>query len=172
MRWKAIQQTLLLRSFLHLRLPPPSLFLDLNYQLIAMHPYRSTESPAMKSHNTLPLSFSVRPLRALVPALAMLVAGLTATGAVHAADEAAQMELGKQLFMVGAQPACAICHTLKDAGSEGAVGPVLDELQPDAARVTKALRDGLGAMPSFKETLSEEQIAALALYVSKASRLP
>ena len=49
---------------------------------------------------------------------------------------------------------------------------MLDELRPDAARVSKALHDGLGAMPSFKETLTEEQIAALALYVSKASRLP
>ena len=117
------------------------------------------------------LSRSLCTLRSLaVPAL-LLAAGLCATAA-SAADEAAQMELGKQLFLVGAQPACAICHTLKDAGSEGAVGPVLNELQPDAARVARALRDGLGAMPSFKETLSEEQIAALSLYVSKASRLP
>ena len=78
--------------------------------------------------------------------------------------------LGKKLFTT--TPACALCHTLKDAGSEGAVGPVFDELQPDAARVSKALHDGLGAMPSFKGTLTEEQIAALALYVSRASRLP
>ena len=124
--------------------------------------------------NAIPSSrfFPARWARALVPALALLVAGMATTGTARAADEAAQMELGKQLFLVGAQPACAICHTLKDAGAEGAVGPVLDELKPDAARVTKALRDGLGAMPSFKATLSEEQIAALALYVSKASRLP
>ena len=49
---------------------------------------------------------------------------------------------------------------------------IAELLQPDAARVSKALHDGLGAMPSFKETLTEEEIAALALYVSKASRLP
>lgn len=128
-----------------------------------VHPMNATPSPRL---------FATRPVRSLVPALALLVAGMVTTGGAHAADEAAQMELGRQLFLVGAQPACAICHTLKDAGAEGAVGPVLDELQPDAARVTKALRDGLGAMPSFKATLSEEQIAALALYVSKASRLP
>lgn len=107
------------------------------------------------------------------PAL-LVLAGLcgTAANAASAADEAAQMALGKQLFTTGATPACAICHTLKDAGSEGAIGPIFDELQPDAARVSKALHDGLGAMPSFKDTLTEEQIAALALYVSKASRLP
>ncbi|WP_298209618.1 cytochrome c [Acidovorax sp.] len=89
--------------------------------------------------------------------------------AAHAADDAAQMALGKKLFTT-ATPACAICHTLKDAGAEGAVGPVLDELQPEASRVAKALRDGVGSMPSFKSSLTEAQIAALALYVSKASR--
>ena len=57
----------------------------------------------------------------------------------------------------------------KDAGSEGAVGPVLDELKPDANRVSKALRDGLGAMPSFKASLSEAEIAVLAYYVARAS---
>lgn len=102
------------------------------------------------------------------PAL-LLAAGLCGTAA-SAADEAAQMALGKQLFITGATPACAICHTLKDAGSEGAIGPVFDDLQPDAARVSKALHDGLGAMPSFKDSLTEAQIAALALYVSRASR--
>ena len=111
-----------------------------------------------------------RALRSLVAPTLALLAGLCGT-AGHAADEAAQMALGKKLFTT-ATPACALCHTLKDAGSEGAIGPIFDELQPDAARVSKALHDGLGAMPSFKETLTEEQIAALALYVSKASRLP
>ncbi|MEO7399169.1 MAG: cytochrome c [Polaromonas sp.] len=78
------------------------------------------------------------------------------------------MALGKKLFTT-ATPACAICHTLKDAGAEGAVGPILDELKPDANRVSKALRDGLGAMPSFKASLSEAEIAALAYYVARAS---
>ena len=86
-----------------------------------------------------------------------------------AADEAAQMALGKQLFTQAAQPACALCHTLRDAGSEGAVGPVLDELRPDATRVANALRNGLGNMPAYKDSLSEAQIQALALYVSRAS---
>lgn len=95
----------------------------------------------------------------------------TAASAAGTADEAAQMALGKKLFN-NTTPACALCHTLKDAGSEGAIGPAFNDLQPDAARVSKALHDGLGAMPSFKATLTEEQIAALSLYVSKASRLP
>jgi mono/diheme cytochrome c family protein len=65
-----------------------------------------------------------------------------------------------------------VCHTLKDAGSEGAVGPVLDELKPDAARVANALRNGLGNMPSYKAVLSDAQIKALAQYVAKASGAP
>ncbi len=79
------------------------------------------------------------------------------------------MKLGQDLFTKTAVPACALCHALKDAGAEGAVGPSLDELKPDAARVAKALRNGIGQMPSYKATLTEAQIAALAAYVSKAS---
>lgn len=103
-----------------------------------------------------------RALRPLFIALAL--AGVQA----HAA-EADQLALGKKLFTGAAVPACAICHTLRDAGSEGAVGPVLDEIKPDAARVANALRNGLGNMPTYKASLSEEQIQALASYVAKAS---
>ena len=88
---------------------------------------------------------------------------------LQAADDSAQFALGKKLFAQGVVPSCAVCHTLQAAGAEGAVGPVLDELKPDAARVAKALRNGLGQMPSYKDKLSDAEIAALALYVSKAS---
>ena len=98
---------------------------------------------------------------------ALMLTALVGTAA-HA-DQAAQMARGKELFITASVPACAVCHTLKDAGTEGAIGPVLDELQPDAARVARALKDGIGAMPSFKATMSEADIAAVALYVSKAS---
>ena len=85
-----------------------------------------------------------------------------------AADDAVRMAQGKLLFTTAA-PACAVCHTLKDAGAEGAVRPVLDELKPISSRVTKALRDGLGNMPSYKGKLTDEQIATLAYYVSRAT---
>lgn len=88
---------------------------------------------------------------------------------VMAADEASQFALGKKLFTQSSQPACVLCHTLKDAGASGAVGPVLDELKPDARRVAAALRNGIGQMPSYGASLSEAQILALAHYVSKAS---
>ena len=85
------------------------------------------------------------------------------------ADDTAQFAQGRKLFTESAVPACALCHTLKEAGSSGAVGPVLDEIKPDAGRVARALRDGLGQMPAYGKALTEAQIAALALYVSKAS---
>lgn len=95
------------------------------------------------------------------------IGGLLVLGSAQAAD--AELALGKRLFMTTAVPACALCHTLKDAGAEGAVGPVLDEIKPDAARVAKAVRDGLGNMPAFK-TLTEAEIKALARYVSSVSK--
>ena len=109
------------------------------------------------------MKFQILPSTAL--SLALCAAALTLP--VHAADDP-QLALGKKLFMT-ASPACAVCHTLKDAGSEGAVGPVLDEIKPNAARVSQALLNGLGNMPSYKSSLTEAQIAALALYVSKVT---
>jgi cytochrome c6 len=104
--------------------------------------------------------------RALTP-LVLLVLPL-ATFA-QAAPEASQSALGKALFTKDAAPPCSTCHTLKDAAAQGAVGPSLDDLQPDAARVATAVRDGFGIMPSYKLTLSDAQIQALAAYVAKAS---
>jgi cytochrome c6 len=86
-----------------------------------------------------------------------------------AADDAELLAQGRVLFTQGVVPSCAICHTLKDAGASGAVGPVLDELKPDAERVVTALKNGIGAMPSFRATLDDAQMRALARYVSKAS---
>jgi cytochrome c6 len=102
-------------------------------------------------------------------ALAVLAAGLAAPEAARSADDAKQLAQGKALFTGSAVPPCGLCHTLKDAGTSGAIGPPLDEIQPDAARVATALRNGIGAMPSYKATLKEDQIQALSRYVAKAS---
>lgn len=75
---------------------------------------------------------------------------------------------GRQLFTKDATPPCALCHTLADAGATGNVGPSLDELKPDAARVAQAVRTGFGAMPPYPQ-LSNDQVQALARYVAQAS---
>ncbi len=96
---------------------------------------------------------------------------MAAAPAAHA-DSAALVAQGRLLFKQSAVPACALCHTLKDAGAAGEVGPSLDELRPDAARVAKALRNGIGQMPSYRGKLTEQQIETLARYVAQASGAP
>jgi sulfite dehydrogenase len=85
------------------------------------------------------------------------------------AAEQSQLDQGRRLFTQAATPPCALCHTLKAAGSEAAIGPALDELKPDADRVMRALRNGVGQMPSYASTLSEAEIKALAAFVAQAS---
>jgi cytochrome c6 len=102
-------------------------------------------------------------------ALAVVLVSLACGAANGADDDAALMALGKTLFTVGAVPPCATCHTLKDAGASGAIGPVFDDLQPVPDRVIAALKSGIGAMPSYSGSLSDEQMRALARYVWKAS---
>lgn len=95
--------------------------------------------------------------RRLATLVALLACG---AGAAHADEE------GKKLF-TSVTPACALCHKLKDAGATGEIGPSLDELKPDRARVVKALRNGIGQMPAFPQ-LTEAQVQALARYLEQA----
>lgn len=88
-------------------------------------------------------------------------------GGVSAAEPAV-LARGKSLFAT-AQPACALCHTLQAAGSEGQIGPVLDELKPDAERVLRVLRNGFGVMPSYEGQLTEQDMQALATFVSHST---
>ena len=50
------------------------------------------------------------------------------------------------------------------------MGPNLDLLKPDAARVEQAVTNGVGAMPSYADILNEEQIKTIAEYVSAVTR--
>ena len=86
------------------------------------------------------------------------------------AADAAQLKEGKLLFTKQAQPACVVCHTLKDAGSTANIGPDLDELRPDRDQILAVLRDGSGPMPSFEDSLTPEQMDAVAAYVIAATR--
>jgi mono/diheme cytochrome c family protein len=73
---------------------------------------------------------------------------------------------GKQIFT----QSCGTCHTLSDAGTNGTVGPNLDQLKPDKARVENAIKNGgagTGAMPANIVTGSEAE--AVATYVSSVA---
>jgi cytochrome c2 len=74
---------------------------------------------------------------------------------------------GKEVFL--GSSACGGCHTLADAGTTGTVGPNLDETMPDSALVVDRVTNGQGGMPSFSSTLSEQQIADVAAYVSSVA---
>jgi mono/diheme cytochrome c family protein len=70
---------------------------------------------------------------------------------------------GKSVFE---QAGCVSCHTLKDAGATGTVGPNLDDAKPPKDLVVDRVTNGKGVMPSFKGQLTAAEIDAVATYVS------
>jgi len=70
---------------------------------------------------------------------------------------------GEQLFT----SRCGSCHTLAAAGTDGSVGPNLDDLKPDAARVRAAIQEAPGVMPEGLAEGAEAQ--AIADYVAGAA---
>ena len=112
-------------------------------------------------------------LAVLAAALAIAVAGCggggdsttteasttTATTGATSGDAAA----GKEVF---ASAGCGGCHTLSAAGSSGSVGPNLDDASPSYDHVVTQVTNGGGAMPSFKNDLTEQQIQDVAAFVS------
>jgi cytochrome c6 len=81
------------------------------------------------------------------------------TPAAEPGDAAA----GKQVFLTAG---CKGCHTLKDAGASGTVGPNLDQKKPPYALVIDRVTHGKSPMPSFAGQLSEKQIQDVAKYVT------
>jgi cytochrome c6 len=73
---------------------------------------------------------------------------------------------GKQIFSERATPPCGLCHTLKAAGSAGTIGPNLDSMKPDSAKVSRAVKNGVGNMPPYGDTLSDAEIEAVSEYVA------
>lgn len=71
---------------------------------------------------------------------------------------------GESIF---ASAGCGGCHALAAAGSNGTVGPNLDEAKPSKELAVDRVTNGQGGMPSFKGQLSEKQIEAVAEYVAE-----
>ncbi len=78
-----------------------------------------------------------------------------------------KMILGLEIFNNKAQ--CGTCHVLKAAGSNGQIGPNLDQIKPQENQIILAVKNGIGVMPSWEGTLTEEEIEAVAYYVFKST---
>ena len=73
-------------------------------------------------------------------------------------------DLGKNVFLN--KGACSTCHILADAGSDGQIGPNLNEIRPDKMTIMNAVANGIGVMPPYEDQLTPEEIEAVAHYVS------
>lgn len=62
---------------------------------------------------------------------------------------------------------CGGCHTLSDAGTSGAVGPVLDDTEVDAEGIEGIIENGRGAMPPG--LLEGDDATSVAEYVASAA---
>ena len=75
------------------------------------------------------------------------------------------MKKGLEIFNETA--ACAACHVLKAAGSNGNIGPNLDTVTMTVESVVEMVTYGLGVMPAFGEgeILTKEEIEVVSKYV-------
>lgn len=82
-------------------------------------------------------------------------------------DDGAQGDVanGEQVF---ASAGCGGCHTLAAAGTNGSVGPNLDDTSPSYDKVVERVTNGQGSMPSFADDLSPQQIQDVAAFVSSS----
>ena len=76
-------------------------------------------------------------------------------------------EMGKDVFLNKAN--CATCHTLAEAGSNSQIGPNLNQIKPNMMRVMSVVKNGIGIMPPLEGLLSDQEIEAVAHYVSIAA---
>jgi mono/diheme cytochrome c family protein len=81
------------------------------------------------------------------------------------AEGAGDAAAGEAVF---ASAGCGTCHTLAAAGTSGTIGPDLDDTSPSFDKVVERVTQGKGAMPSFADQLSEQQIQDVAAYVSSS----
>ena len=103
----------------------------------------------------------------LIPAWAISREGGEAASPEHVP---ANLESGKELFVTN----CGACHTLEKAGTDGVVGPNLDDLlgtaSPEAnkARVLNAVNNGInGRMP--RGIVAGEDAQTVATFVSQTA---
>jgi cbb3-type cytochrome c oxidase subunit III len=111
------------------------------------------------------LASGTMPAHLVTGADADAVAAYVAAVAGKPVADGAQATSGKDIFLAN----CGSCHTLADAGTNGGVGPNLDELKASLATIQRQVENGGGAMPAFKGTLTQAQIEAVAKYVASVA---
>ena len=79
-----------------------------------------------------------------------------------------KMELGLEVYNNKAQ--CGVCHVLQSAGSEGQIGPNLDQLKPTISRIISVVNNGIGVMQAWEGILTHEEIEAVAYYVFNSTK--
>ncbi len=90
--------------------------------------------------------------------------GQQSTGTTTGGGSGADLAAGKSSFTA----TCGGCHTLKDAGTTGNVGPDLDSLAPlTAERVAKQIEKGGGPMPP--KLLTGQDATNAAAYVASVA---
>ena len=103
----------------------------------------------------------------LLAGIGLVITGCTEAPASVTLSEEAQQ--GRDVFLRRSAPACGTCHTLRDAHTRGALGPDLNELPLDAARIRHAVTEGMPLMPSQEGILTPDQIDLLVRYLIEAT---
>jgi mono/diheme cytochrome c family protein len=84
------------------------------------------------------------------------------------ATDRSLLDQGRAIFV---SAGCGGCHTLSAAGTHGRVGPNFDRSETlNAAQIGSQLRIGAGGMPSFRDSLTPRQQAAVAAFLADAMR--
>ena len=79
-----------------------------------------------------------------------------------------KMDLGSKVYDNKAQ--CGVCHVLQSVGSEGQIGPNLDQLKPTISRIISVVTNGIGVMQAWEGILTHEEIEAVAYYVFNSTK--
>ncbi len=79
-----------------------------------------------------------------------------------------KMELGLEVYNNKAQ--CGVCHVLQAAGSDGQIGPNLDQLKPTIPGIMYAVTNGIGVMQAWEGILTYKEIEAVAYYVFNSTK--
>ena len=117
---------------------------------------------------------SLRLLRAGVLAVLLVIVASACGGGGDKSSESASPSTPKPQNAAGAKvfadAGCGNCHTMAAAESTGNVGPSLDDVKPDQAKVVRQVTNGGVGMPSFRDKLTKQQIDDVAEFVSDETR--